>query len=51
LGKFYFRQAPEQVPAEMVSGNFFRTLGAGAALGRVLTPQDDGAPGDFKALR
>ena len=37
--------AAEQASAEMVSGNFFRTLGVGAAIGRVLTPQDDGAPG------
>src|SRR5664279_828904 len=29
----------------MVSGNLFRTLGVGAAIGRVLTPEDDGAPG------
>jgi predicted permease len=35
----------EQVSAELVSGNFFPTLGVGAALGRVLAPQDDGAPG------
>jgi predicted permease len=35
----------EQGSAEMVSGNFFRTLGVGAAMGRVLTPDDDGAPG------
>ncbi|MGA2195311.1 MAG: ABC transporter permease [Bryobacteraceae bacterium] len=35
----------EQADAEMVSGNFFRTLGVGAALGRVLAPDDDGAPG------
>src|SRR5947209_9532511 len=31
--------------AELVSGNFFQTLGVGASLGRVLTPQDDGAAG------
>ena len=37
--------AAEQASAEMVSGNFFQTLGVGAAVGRVLTPQDDGAPG------
>ena len=37
--------AAEQASAEMVSGNFFQTLGVGAAIGRVLTPQDDGAPG------
>jgi predicted permease len=35
----------EQLSAELVSGNFFQTLGVGAAMGRVLTPQDDGAPG------
>jgi predicted permease len=35
----------EQGAAEMVSGNFFRELGVGAAIGRVLTPEDDGAPG------
>jgi predicted permease len=35
----------EQGTAEMVSGNFFRELGVGAAIGRVLTPEDDGAPG------
>jgi hypothetical protein len=35
----------EQASAEMVSGNFFQTLGVGAAIGRVLTPQDDTAPG------
>src|ERR1035437_3286667 len=35
----------EQASAEMVSGNFFRMLGVGAAIGRVLTPEDDGAPG------
>jgi len=33
-----------QAWAEMVSGNFFQVLGVGAAIGRVLTPQDDGAP-------
>ena len=30
---------------EMVSGNFFVGLGVPAAIGRVLTPEDDGAPG------
>ena len=35
----------EPAAAEMVSGNFFHSLGVGAALGRVLTPDDDGAPG------
>jgi predicted permease len=36
--------AAEQASAEMVSGNFFKVLGVGAAMGRVLTPQDDTAP-------
>jgi len=31
--------------AEVVSGNFFTTLGVGAAAGRTLLPSDDGAPG------
>ena len=31
--------------AELVSGNFFTTLGVGAAAGRTLLPDDDGAPG------
>jgi predicted permease len=30
---------------ELVSGNYFRTLGVGAALGRTLVPDDDAAPG------
>ncbi len=30
---------------ELVSGNFFVSLGVSAALGRVLLPEDDGAPG------
>jgi len=34
----------EQASAEMVSGDFFQVLGVGAAMGRVLTPQDDTAP-------
>ena len=37
--------AAEQAFAEMVTGNFFQVLGVGAAIGRVLTPQDDTAPG------
>ena len=35
----------EQASAEMVSGNFFQVLGVGAAMGRVLSAEDDGAPG------
>ena len=30
---------------ELVSGNYFQTLGVGAAMGRVLTPEDDVVPG------
>src|SRR5476649_633509 len=37
--------ATERATAEIVSGNFFQTLGVGAAMGRVFTPEDDGAPG------
>jgi predicted permease len=31
--------------AELVSGNYFRTLGVGTALGRTLGPEDDRVPG------
>jgi predicted permease len=31
----------ERVPGEIVSGNYFSTLGIGAAIGRVITPDDD----------
>jgi predicted permease len=31
--------------AETTTGNYFTTLGVGAILGRVIAPQDDGAPG------
>jgi predicted permease len=29
---------------ELVSGNYFQTLGVGAAMGRTILPEDDGAP-------
>ncbi len=35
----------ESVGANLVSGNFFEVLGVRAALGRLLTPDDEGAPG------
>ncbi|MGO4881031.1 MAG: ABC transporter permease [Bryobacteraceae bacterium] len=35
----------ERAYAESVSGNFFEVLGVTAAMGRALTPEDDGAPG------
>jgi len=31
--------------AEMVTGNYFTTLGVASSLGRVIAPADDGAPG------
>src|SRR5260370_24825458 len=34
----------ERVDGQVVSGNFFQTLGVSAALGRVLTPEDDRIP-------
>jgi predicted permease len=34
-----------QVPATMVSGNYFSTLGANPLLGRTIQPSDDAAPG------
>jgi predicted permease len=35
----------ERVDGELVSGTYFQVLGVGAALGRVLTPDDDKVPG------
>ncbi len=35
----------ESVGANLVSGNFFEVLGVRAAIGRVLTREDEGAPG------
>ncbi len=40
-----FGGSTDTASAEIVSGNFFTTLGVPAALGRVLVPEDDGAPG------
>jgi predicted permease len=36
---------PEQVPGQLVSGNYFRTLGPPMALGRGFVPEEDAAPG------
>jgi predicted permease len=36
---------PRPVAAEIVSGSYFPVLGVGPALGRVIEPEDDGAPG------
>ena len=35
----------ERIIAELVTGNYFQSLGAGAQLGRTLLPSDDVAPG------
>jgi predicted permease len=35
----------ERAGGELVSGNYFEVLGVGPALGRLLTPDDDRAPG------
>ena len=35
----------ERIVAELVTGNYFQTLGVGAQLGRTLLPADDVAPG------
>jgi predicted permease len=36
----------ERVPGELVSGTYFQVLGVGAAVGRVIVPDDDKARGD-----
>jgi len=33
-----------QIPAELVSGSYFSTLGVGTALGRTIAPDDDAVP-------
>ena len=40
-----WRSSTQAADAEMVTGNYFHTLGVPAALGRLLIPEDDGAPG------
>lgn len=37
---------PRPVAAEIVSGSYFTVLGVGPALGRVIEPEDDAAPGE-----
>lgn len=39
-----YRDQPAQIPAELVSGSYFPTLGVGAALGRTIAPDDDAIP-------
>ena len=36
---------PERITVQLVSGNFFSTLGANAALGRTFLPEEDQTPG------
>ncbi len=40
-----FGNRTERVAAELVSGSYFPVLGVRAALGRILTPEDDRIPG------
>jgi predicted permease len=40
-----FGSHTERVEGELVSGNYFETLGVGAALGRTIAPRDDVTPG------
>jgi hypothetical protein len=40
---------PRPVAAEIVSGSYFPVLGVGPALGRVIEPEDDAAPGGLCA--
>jgi predicted permease len=35
----------ERVPGELVSGTYFQVLGVGAAIGRLITPEDDSVRG------
>src|SRR6185503_3719614 len=40
------RDASERVRGELVSGDYFSVLGVKPALGRLINPGDDGAPGE-----
>ncbi len=43
-------EGAEQLFVELVTGNYFPTLGVGAARGRVIGPEDDRAPGEAPVL-
>jgi predicted permease len=43
--RFTWRNDTQAAHAEIVSGNFFQVLGVQPSAGRVLLPEDDGAPG------
>ncbi len=43
-------QGTEQLFVELVTGNYFSTLGVGAALGSVISPADDAAPGQSPVI-
>jgi len=40
-----FQSSTQAAQSEIVTGNYFTTLGVRAALGRLIAPEDDGAPG------
>jgi len=40
-----YQAETQNAAAEIVSGNFFETLGVGASIGRVMAADDDGPPG------
>jgi len=44
------RGQTDRASGELVSGNYFQTLGVGAKLGRLLTPGDDQVPGAHPVL-
>jgi predicted permease len=43
-------EGTEQLFVELVTGNYFSTLGVGAAKGRVIGPEDDRTPGESPVL-
>src|SRR5258707_4716944 len=47
---FADRGQTDRASGELVSGNYFQTLGVGAKLGRLLTPGDDQVPGAHPVL-
>jgi predicted permease len=44
------RSEPERLMHQTVSGNYFRVLGVHAVEGRMISPEDDGTPGQHAAV-
>jgi putative ABC transport system permease protein len=45
-----FADQPERVEVEIVTANYFKTLGVNASMGRVFAPEEDRAPGSHPVV-